>query len=159
MIGPLKGWLAAGGLVGLALAYGGGQLHGRSAEKTKCKADVLQIENKALRGAVSRQSELASQNAGLALAADLRARAAEKEVAEQKPKIVTRYRTIEKLVEQSNDDILKARLPVDISREFNCLLDPRPGTGECDRIDRGAATGDDGQPADVLPADPATRAD
>jgi hypothetical protein len=99
----MRAWLSLGALVALILAYQGGKWRGAAIEKTKCNVEVVELENGVLRDAVRRQSELARNNAGLALAADLRAQEAERRADSQTPKIEVRWRTVERKVEMSDD--------------------------------------------------------
>lgn len=134
------GWQIAGSLAASVFLFGAGYLKGVDVEKDRKTVELRDQTIVDLEQRLKEQSELAYKNAELALEADLRAQEASAAAAAQKPIIRTRYIEVEKELEKSDDEIFDAFVPADYMRAFNCLLDERPDTGDCEGNPSGSAT-------------------
>ena len=147
MIHP--GWQIAGGLIGAGMIALGGFRFGVKTTTDKYEAELQGQTVAELREDLRRISAINRQNHAarwmmiqLAIAEDARR-------ANERPQIEIRWRTFTQTLEMSDDEILDARLPADVSHHFGCLFDDRPGTGECDGDQGDPTDGSDGRPSDI----------
>ncbi|MEM9600276.1 MAG: hypothetical protein AAF926_04565 [Pseudomonadota bacterium] len=147
MIHP--GWQIAGGLIaaiGIALSsFDFGVKTTTDKYEAKLQGQTVAELREDLRrvSAINRQTHAARwMMIQFAIAEDARR-------ANERPRIEIRWRTFTQTLEMSDDEILDARLPADVSHEFGCLFDDRPGTGECDGDPHNPTAGSDGRLTDI----------